>query len=338
MLSYRQILKRSFAIAWKNKYLWFFGLFASFLSIGAEYKILMRSTDRDAILAWFSGWQNFINVGIFKGALFVSIFNIFGNNPLVGFLLIVGVFIVLTLLAFVVWMVVSSQVVLVDNAKKIIKGIKDATKVSLHDEIKIGQASFWPVLFFNILVKVAVSVLVFLIVSPLLFISLDAVTANILYIGLFIILIPAAIFTSFIIKYAIAYVILERVSLKKALNKAWLLFRGNWIISTELSLILFLLSFLSTFVILMAATIIFVPFFLFAISFIQVFSAMVSWLTIILGIFVAAFFIIAAGSFLATWQTISWVHLFVSLTSHGGESKLERLLPEKLKNIIVFKK
>ncbi len=338
MISYRQILKRSFGIAWRNKYLWFFGLFASFLSIGAEYKILLRSTDRDSILAWFNGWQNLIGVGVFKGALFVGIFNIFKNSPLVGFLLLSIFLIILTLLVFVIWMVVSSQVVLVDNVKKIIKEDKDMGKVSLHDEIKISQVSFWPVLLLNILAKVAVSALVILIVLPLLFSGLGATAANIIYIGLFILLIPVAIFAAFIIKYAIAYVIVEKMDTKKALHRAWLLFENNWIISVELSLVLFLLSFLATFVVLLAAGIVFVPFFLFAISFVQIFSAAVSWATMLFGALVSVLFIIAAGSFLATWQIIAWTHLFISLTSHGGESKLERLLPEKLKNIKVFKK
>ncbi|MEI7452157.1 MAG: hypothetical protein WCK37_03015 [Candidatus Falkowbacteria bacterium] len=338
MISYRQILRRSFSIAWKNKYLWFFGMFASFLSIGAEYKILMRSMDRNSILNWFSGWQTFVVDGIFHGQIFSWLLTIFRESPFVGFLFISMCLLILAAFIFVVWMVVSSQIVLVDNAKKIIKGAKDSVKISLHDEMRISQVNFWPVLCLNILVKIVVTALVFLVVFPLLFVGYTTVFVNVLYSTLFIILIPVAILAAFVFKYAIAYVILQKYDTQKAFNHAWILFKENWIISTEVSLLLFLISFLSTIAILIAAIIIFIPFFLFSISFVQIFSAAVSAFTVLLGISVAAIFIIVAGSFLATWQIIVWTHLFVSLNSHGGESKLERLIPENIKNIKLLKK
>jgi hypothetical protein len=338
MISYRQILRRSLAITWQNKYLWFFGLFASFLSIGAEYKILINSMSRDAILNWLTGWQTLAVDGIWHGRIFVWLIAVWQNNPFAAFLLMALFLVVLAAAIFVIWMVISSQVVLVDNAKKIIKGAKDKIKISLHDEIKIGQASFWPVLILNILIKIIITALVFLIVLPLLFVGLSTLAANILYSGLFIILVPVAILVAFVFKYAIAYVIIEKQDVKKALRSAHLLFKANWIISTEVSLLLFLISFLSTILILIMAGIIFIPFMLFAISFVQIFSAAVSSFTILLGITVSALFIIAAGSFLATWQIIAWTNLFLSLNNHGGESKLERLIPESIKNIKVFKK
>jgi hypothetical protein len=66
MLSYRAILKESWRMSWKNKFLWFFGFFAAFISFNVELKIFSRSLNQESGLNFLSGIKTFVNTGIFS--------------------------------------------------------------------------------------------------------------------------------------------------------------------------------------------------------------------------------------------------------------------------------
>ena len=59
MLSYRAILKESWKISWKNKYLWFFGFFASLVSFNVELKIFSRSLNQNSGINVLSNIKTF---------------------------------------------------------------------------------------------------------------------------------------------------------------------------------------------------------------------------------------------------------------------------------------
>jgi hypothetical protein len=336
MFSYRQMLLQSFKITWKNKYLWFFGLFASLLSIGAEYQILTRAMSRSASLKWLYDWSNFFHSGLFSQAFFVKVTGLFSQDPVMMSLTLGLALVILAAFILLVWLAIVSQVAIVNNSDKILKSKKEVADLSLHTGILAGAKSFWPVLGLNAVSKIVVNVLIGLVSWPLLFIFWTKTVSGIFYILFFILFIPLAVAFSLMIKYAIAFVVLKKASFKTALKNAGRLFRENWIVSLEMAFILFAISFFATFVILTASLILIIPFFFLALAFLSLFTGLAFWSVIVLGVIVLTIFIVFCGSILSSFQVVAWTNLFNHL-GRGIESKIERLSPDHVKKSISFK-
>jgi len=331
MFSYRQMLLQSFKIAWKNKYLWFFGLFASLLSIGAEYQILTRAMNRGASLEWFYHWSNFFHSGLFSWGFFPRLSQLFVESPVSMALVVVVALVSLAILLFLVWLAVASQIAIVNNSHKILKSKKEVANLNLHAGVLAGKKNFWSVFTLNLISKVLINLLVLIISLPLMFIVWNKIFSGIIYIILFVLFIPMAIALALMIKYAIAFVVLKKEKLVPALKSSWHLFRNNWIISLEMAFLLFAVSFLATLVILIAAVILAIPFFFLAVAMLSMFTTLVFWSAVMLGLIVLTAFVILCGSILGTFQVVAWTNLFEHL-GQGIESKLERLLPEHIKS------
>jgi hypothetical protein len=337
MLSYRQILKQSLKITWRNKYLWFFGLFASFLIPGLEYKILMTTSSQEEMINLLTRAQVFFNFPIFQGGLGKNIVYLFSHDPGAAILTTIGFLILLLLLAFVIWLVISSQISLINNTEKIIKGRDDNYQTDLRVELKNTRHYFWPTLGLNFLTRIIVGMIIFLIILPLVFINSNPILVNIFYFISFIVLVPLAVFISLTIKYAITYVILKGLTIKQSFKAALELFNKNWLISIEISLILFVLTFVITIGALIGAMIIYIPFILLTITCLQFISAFVAEIIMFLGAVTALALIAIIGSAATTYQTVVWTNLFMNLTSYQGESKLARLLPRLTTKISIKK-
>jgi hypothetical protein len=336
MFSYRHIFRRAFNIAWKNRYLWFFGIFASLLSIGAEYRILERSINRDLFLAWFSKWQAFFQSGLLSRVFFHNLFLMFKTSPWSMTVAIVVVLLIIAAGLILIWLAVVSQTTIVKNTEKIIKNKNDRIKMDFHGALGSGAKYFWPVLWTNIAYKILVNLLVVLVVLPLILLYNHYALSLIVYIILFLILVPVAICVSLFVKYAMAFIILKKQKWTEALKSGWELFLKNWIISVEMAFLLFVISFLATFVILIAAAIFSLPFIFLVGAILAPMSLGAALIISFLGMLIIISFVVLCGSLLSTFQIVSWTHLFLFLLGEEGESKIERLAPETLKREINF--
>ncbi len=334
MFSYRQMLLQSFRIAWKNRYLWFFGLFASLLSIGAEYQILVRAMSRGASLEWMSDWSNFFHSGLFSWGFFPKLVDMFVTSPLLMSVVLVISLIALTVFLMLVWLAVVSQIAIVNNSDKILKSKKEVADLNLHTGVLAGAKNFWPVFGLNFVSKVIINILVFVVSLPLMFIFWNKGTSAAIYIILFILFIPVAISFSLLIKYAIAFVVLKKERLYPAVRHAWKMFVQNWIISLEMAFLLFAISFFATFAILTLSVLVAIPFFFLALTFLSMFTKFAFLSVVLLGIIIITLFVIFCGSVLSTFQVVAWTNLFNHL-GRGIESKIERLVPEHIKNKVI---
>ena len=73
---YRNVLKQSWRITWRYKFLWFFGFLASFWSIGSAYEIFYKSIslgDRDTMLITL--WKDLAMSGLTFGKIGEAIIN-----------------------------------------------------------------------------------------------------------------------------------------------------------------------------------------------------------------------------------------------------------------------
>ena len=325
MFSYRLILKQAWNIAWKHKYLWLFGLFASIAAASGsfEYQILANSFQASALENSYYHINSLILVGKTVGALCLGFISLFSYDILTIINTLTVIIITFTLIAAFVWLAISSQGALVISVKKLLAIKKKEAVLNIRENLVKGHHNFWPVLGLNILIKILIGLALFIMGVPLLFLAVDgSFYLAIIYTLAFIIFTPIAIALSLMIKYAIAYKVLDNENFSVALKKSINLFFNNWLISLEMGIILFIISFLAGLLLLLLIAIFIFPYISFAISY------GLSWLIILL-MLLALILILFVGSLLTTFQISAWTSLFLELKEGRGKAKLERIFKKK---------
>jgi len=239
---YRKLLKEALSLTWQNKYLWFFGLFASLLAGGGEYEILSRMAGGATREDLFPGLQRLIEAQFFSKQAIINIANNFSQNPVVIIVIFILFTLSIILICFTLWLSIVSQVALVNNSSQIIK--KQRLLFRIRSGFQAGIEKFWPVFGLNISIKVAINLLIFLVTI----LALKSSFAYIYYV-LFVLFIPIIISLAFIVKYATCYLIIKNENFKDSLLKGSKLFFANWIISMEMAFLLFLINFVFSFLV-----------------------------------------------------------------------------------------
>lgn len=330
MTPYREIFKKAWRISWRNKSLWFFGLFASIVSFGAELKIFSRALSQDSGLKVINNIGLFIKTGIFSRQALENISFLLKTETKSMIFIFLILLVILALVIFFIWLATTSQISIMNSVKKIEK--EGEQKIKIKGQIKKANKKFWPVFLMNALTWLVINGVTLLISLLLVVIIIQNKTyLTILYGLLFIIFIPIILFISFIIKYAIAYIVIDGKKVSSALKKAWALFRKNWLISIEVAISLFFINLL---IILLISFISFLAFTLlsgmaFATSIFILSSKGLFW-GLIITAFIVAFIILAlGGAILNTFQISTWTGLFIKLKGNEASSKLKRIFTEK---------
>lgn len=322
MLSYRDLLKQAFNITWKHKYLWFFGLFSALLAAGGsiEYKILDQNINQGLINGALIGAGSFAQMIYALQNLGLGFINLFSYDILTIINSLTIILVCLTLIATLVWLAVSSQAALVINVKKILLNNKKKENIlTIREGLTRGHKKFWEVLSLNVIIKLLVNTVLFISSLPLLLLAVkDSGSFVLVYVILFVIFLPIAVSLSLILKYAIAYSVLENEKFVISIEKAYKLFIQNWLISLEMAILLFIINFITSLAILICITVLFFPLFIVGISF------GMYWLVVLM-VFLALVFVVLTGSALGTFQISTWTNLFIHLREGHIIAKLERL-------------
>ncbi len=325
MLSYRAILKQAWRISWKNKFLWFFGFFASLISFTTEFKVISRTLGQDTGIRALNNIKIFLSTGIFSKNAWMNIVELTKTDPKSIVLLISIFLLLLIVIAFFAWLSTASQIGIIDSVNKIIKQKKE--KLSIKNSLKIGSKKFWPVFIMNTAISLVINITYLLIGFLLILVIVkNQALATIIYGIIFIIFIPISLFISFIIKYAIAFMIIENKKFFKSIKQGWILFTENWLISVEMAIVLFLINIIAFTLLSIISFVGFYLFFSLALSAIFVLSSgFLFWAILTIGMLTILAAIILTSSILNVFQITSWTDLFIKLRNTGGDSKLERL-------------
>lgn len=321
---YRDILSQALKITWKNKYLWFFGLFAAILGNGGEYEILSRNIGNSSAggtLAWFKGIKQ---TGIFSWQAVDNIINLAKTDTISLIMVFVVGLILVALSAFVVWLSIVSQVALVSGAAN---QISDGKGGDIKSGLMFGIKKFWPVFSLNLMAKVIIFAIFVILGLPVIYFasSYGTILANLFYVLMFIVFALIVLALSFIVKYAIGYAVIKGDRTWEALKAGWNLFVKNWIVSLEMAILLFLISLVVSLLYLLAVLIFAIPFILLIYIFFKLNIAIAAFIT-----FLAIVFYVVSlgliGATLSTFLVSSWTGLFLELVNKGGESKLVRVV------------
>lgn len=322
MSLYRTILKRAWDNTWQHKYLWFFGLFAALLGNGGELELIFRNYDGQARDVLFPTWQRFAETGIFNGSALSNIANLARTEPYTLFLALTTLFIIVLLVMFILWLTIVSQVAIVHNTAK----IKHDKEHDFKDGIMQGIKNFWPVLGFNLIIKLISAVLLFLIGLPIFFGFVKTTfTINLTYVLMFIIFIPISLVLSFVFKFAIVHTVVKGQKFLESIKSGFELFKKNWLVSMEMAILLFFINFLTGIALLMMFLILAVPLLFAILMFSKLFAFINFWLFIMSAIILLLLMVVFVGSMLSTFQISAWTHLFMELVGKGGVSKLVRV-------------
>jgi len=323
MFSYRSILKKALKTSWHYKYLWFFGLFATLVNPGGEYQILNK-TIKEGLYGNFSGFfQSISSTGIFSLKALSNMLGLMKANPISALMSVIAVILLLCLFGFIVWLAISSQGAIVSKIQKI-EEEKGGDKPDFRADLDKGSRSFWPIIGFNVLLKIGINFVFFLVSLPVILMLTNSLAFSILYVILFILFIPVAISLSLIAKYAIGFSVIKKTSFLDSLKKSWELFLNNWIVSLEMAIALFSINILASFAILIVILIFPMPLFFVCLAMGKI---TIAWIVVLLVII----FMVISGSFLTTFQISAWTDLFLKINKGLGVSKVERLFKKKNK-------
>lgn len=321
-MQYLPILKQSAIISWKRKILWIFGFFALFLGGGSsEYEVVFQGFDR----AFRGNIDFFRNLVIYEGtgifdARWRNLNNLIVKDPVAfAAMLLVGA-IFLAIVALLIWLSVSSQAALIAAVEQ----IKSQKFVSAENSFSKGRKSFWPVFGLNIIAKFIIAVLLFIIGMPFLpFLPLTPAATDVLFVVSMAILIPVAVIVSFLLKYAIAFVVLKSHKLRDGIINGWRLFARYWLISLEMAVILLGIHIAAALAFLVLMIFIAVPFIVIGMTFYYLAFSFGFWAVVVLFGALLVVLSVLFLSWLTTFQYAGWTLLFLTLTaSQPRESRL----------------
>jgi hypothetical protein len=318
---YRPLLKQALQLSWRNKYLWFFGLFAALLGNGGEYNVLINNlnlvVDQGTLLDVAKSLYQGGSLSL-VGNNFTSLFTNFSITSLLGFLFFLAIGV------FLVWLAILSQAALVSGAYKLQRN----APTNFSTDFVVGKRNFWKVLWLNILGKIVIYGLLVILSLPFFVIFLNqdgSAWMNVILILSFIIFVPITIIISFLIKYAVIYVVAQGETAKAGLRSSWLLFKKNWIASLEMAAILFVINIAAGIGLLLSLLILSVPFILLGLVFFSLQVAPLFWLVVIVAVILFILLIFLFGAVLSTFQNAAWVLLFVRLGEGQVFPKVIRL-------------
>lgn len=327
MFFYRKILANAFLISWRNKYLWFFGIFATFLSTSGGYEMMVR------VMHGGEGVKG-------RSLADTGLFTVQGMNNLRDFFMSAGAgdafyaigvtFALIGLFLFVVWIATVSQCAIIGEFVRLTKGgvVKNEESGKMKRGFDGGMQYFWRVLSVNLIDKVAL-VLLFAFVGWVT-VYAESVGSGFVFEALlivcFVIFIALALSISFVAKYAIGFIVVRNKKAIDSIKLAFDLFVNHWIISLELAFMLlginFVVGLLTSFIVLVIA----IPFYFFAMLFLKVGVVYGAWFIIGLAGVTLIGLITIMGSLLTTFQITSWTGLYLELIRRTeSRSKILRI-------------
>jgi len=322
MYLYRTIISQSIKTTWRNKYLWFFGLFAALLGNSGEYQMLFHRFD-SVNEGLFPGFKKIIDTGIFSKSALINLRQLAVEEPFSLFIFASLMLIIIIVSAFLIWLSISSQAALVNNSAR----IKTSKHHNLKDGLEVGIKKFWPVFLLNIILKAIIYIIFLLLSLPVMasVMTQNFTKTGIIFIVSFLVYLPVAIVLSFIIKYSVAYVVVKGEKVINSLKMGWQLFVKNWLISLEMAFLLFFINFMVALILLLLMLVFSVPFLFIVLILVKAGLGLYTWAILVIAFIIYFFAVLLTGAFLSAFQINAWTSLFIELIGRGGVSKLHRV-------------
>lgn len=316
---YRRIMADAWRITWQHKQLWVFGFFTALTGFGGVSEVFFKASRS------VGEWSPLLSAGkstayAIPGLTTLKTIIAFSASPVTATVIFVTVFGLLSLVF--AWMMMVSIGALISATRRIEKG----GEPTFGDALKTGTEHFWTVLAVNLLAKLFIFCSFILSGATLYTLMRDrTVSSGLFYVGTFVIFTLLAVSASIVAVYACNYVIAKKEGLERAVTSGWLLLVEHWLVSIEMSILLFLAALVMGLAAVLAGVVLSVPIvFILMLSAVLKTSSLASAVMIGAGVLVTLVVIVSA-SIITTFQTVSWTLLWGELTDKKPMSKLLRL-------------
>lgn len=319
-LYYGDIMKKAWNLTIKNKILWVFGFFASFISLEAAYEILFSQVGQakemsNLHLKIINLYQYQLQFVIDQSSFLSSLAK---NLP---YYLLIIVF--LTIAFLFIWLIFVSQVFVIRSAAKLDK----SGKFNGLKEFNNSLDKFWPVLGINIIAKLVLYAGYIALTFPMLYSLLlqskyGISISNIIFLVLYTFF---AVVISFITAYATNFIILKDLYLLDAIKQSWRLFRKNIAISLEIAAILFVLKIFSVIIVFSLTALIVLPLMAIFAMAVASFNIIGVIMTITLSILTLTIASVLVNSIFTCFYLSTWTLTFMELTERFHFSKMSKL-------------
>ncbi len=253
---YFQTFIASWKTVWQNKVLWFFGLFALFLSSGQWYDFFYHSFSSDFLLSANNFILRLVRLHVFSLSFLVKAKSVMAANPFPFFILFLIFFLILAIFFFFVWLAVVAQGGLIASLLRIKNGEKPTAVLGLRD----GKRRFWDILSLNIIYY-------FFVWTPFMVLGLCSALHNFklfkfwtvaLFI-FFLLVLPFLIVISFVFNFSLVYLLAEPISLFQAIKKSFRLFFRHFITNVEIAIYLFLVNYIFKYLVALMVFLLLIP-------------------------------------------------------------------------------
>lgn len=298
-IAYFEILKKALLIAWKNKFLWVFGLLVS-LGSGISN------------MNWNMG-----KVSPENEEQAEKILNFIQQNPKI----FIGiVFAAILLMMFFLFLRIMGNAGIIKAASDIAVYSQSTVK-NIFKEIK---KYFWPLFLVEAIVGMTILAVVLAMLIPVLYLfSIKSfVFATVSFSIALIILIPLIILACFIRKYACFYVVIGNIKVKMALEYAYGLFIKNIKESLTMGIIAFAIGIAAIVPILFFIFVSIVIFALLGLLFYVVFAKIGGITILIVGIIFGGLSLLIFSSAYATFMQTAWVLFFQEISLEKQRKKI----------------
>lgn len=308
---YRTLLREAWRLTIARKSLWFFGIFAAFVSTGGVMDVATTGLRR--IQLGGSLPQQLFDTSFTGFALmsrYIGQIRVFGSYHLVAMLFCMAlIFIGLLFLA------VLSQTALVHGIKAPTHEHPNIIRKRAHDHL-------FRIFIIDLVTKISGAILVCALTFPMLWYYTQTASYN-FFIAFLQILIffPAVLFISILSVLSVIHVIETESTVLEAVQKTWHIFKTHWLATLEYGFILFCLSSLSVFILLGIVILLSVPYALiYTMSLLTGSFVIFVIANILYGLFALAIVLLFGGG-IVTYQYSAW-YLFYKRTGHPSHPKL----------------
>lgn len=298
-----QIVKKSWEIAWKNKYLWWFGIILSFTGIGTTYNANFfpknsQNIGQNYILPFISQHLFWI---ILAGVIILILF---------ALLLILGIF------------ARAGMILEINNLLK-------KNPLGFRKSFRKGGGYFWQIFFLNILLSLFACVAIVILASPVAFCLFNNsyISGIILLLLAILVMIPILFLIYYIKNYGLIYIVLGDLKTWPAIENSYALFQKNLASSLILFLVFIAVGIISSvvLVVIIFGIVLVFGILAFALYFAAKIAAFVVGVLGVLALLVAIFLFKALMIVLI--QSI-WVLFFQEIAKLKMEEKVEEKVAE----------
>lgn len=203
-IDYTGLIKKSWLVTWKNRFLWKFGAILALTGLLGNFSRVsdiskddkFYSTHQDAIM-------NFVQANL-------------------SWIIIAGIVFFVVYLAIAV-LAILAQAGLIDSLKKVLVG----EKTSFLSGMKTGKAFFWKMLGMKVMIGIATFFSILILAIPIIILIYygDVIASIILGIIALVIIISIIVIGSFLNNFGQMYLVLGNIGILSALENSYALFR-----------------------------------------------------------------------------------------------------------------